>query len=93
MKNIEKYPNTVDALEAWNDYHANCNENVGFVLWLGLDYDEPLSLPEATKSASDQVKENHNERIVAYYKRAQVIAREKIDAIFRLADNFNRNMK
>ena len=37
MKNIEKHPNTKDALEAYN----NSVKNVPFDEWLELEYEEP----------------------------------------------------
>lgn len=61
MKNIEKYPNTADAVKAWGEYHANCNSNIDLKTWLGLDYFGPSSLLEAAKSASGWMKQNRGD--------------------------------
>ena len=48
MKNIEKYPNTNDALEAYN---ALDSKTVSFDEWLKREYEEPRvpTLPEAAQ--------------------------------------------
>ena len=48
MKNIEKYPSTKDALEAYNALGPG---NMPFDKWLGCEYEEPrqLTLLEAAK--------------------------------------------
>ena len=48
MKNIEKYTNTKDALEAYNALGPG---NMPFDKWLGCEYEEPrqLTLLEAAK--------------------------------------------
>ena len=53
MTNLEKYPNTADAVNAWNEYRAYVNSNISFENWLGLDYIKPLTLLEAAKAARD----------------------------------------
>ena len=53
MTNQEKYPNTADAVNAWNEYRAYSNSNISFEKWLGLDYIKPLTLLEAAKAARD----------------------------------------
>ena len=52
MKNIEKYTNTKDALEA---YDSLCNKKVTFYTWLELEYEEPRAqtLIEAAQSVID----------------------------------------
>ena len=55
MTNLEKYPNTADAVKAWNEYRATDNPDIGISDWLELDYIEPRpsSLLEAAKAASN----------------------------------------
>ena len=52
MKNIEKYPNTNDALAAYNSLE---DKIVPFVEWLGCEYEETrqLTLLEAAKELKD----------------------------------------
>ena len=49
MKNIEKYPNTKDALDAYNSLNI---KNLPFNEWLGCEYEEPRvpTLLEAAKA-------------------------------------------
>ena len=53
MTNFEKYPNTADAVKAWNEYKDYGNPNISFENWYCLDYIEPLSLLDAAKAARD----------------------------------------
>ena len=48
MTNIEKYPNTADAVEAWNEYKESGNSNISFENWLGQLY-------EALRIAYEQI--------------------------------------
>ena len=41
MKNMEKYPNTKDALEAYAAYKGDSIGGVPFERWLELEYAEP----------------------------------------------------
>lgn len=54
MKNIEKYKETKDALEAWDKYHA-CGGSEPFAGWAEMKYEEPrvptlLEAAEAVKN-------------------------------------------
>ena len=62
MKNAEKYPNTADAVKAWNEYRATGNPDIGISDWLELDYIEPRppSLLEAAKSARNWMARSYD---------------------------------
>lgn len=53
MKNIEKYPNTKDALEAYNDIDFN---SIPFDVWLECEYEKPSkkTLLEAAEAVIDR---------------------------------------
>ena len=51
MKNIEKYPNTNDALAAYNSLDS---KTVSFYKWLGREYEEP-SVPTLLEAAAEMV--------------------------------------
>lgn len=50
MKNYEAYPNTKDALEAWNVCH-DCGDDAPFAVWAEREYIEPrkMTLLEAAQ--------------------------------------------
>lgn len=92
MTNLEKYPNTADAVKAWNEYRAYGNSNISFENWLGLDYIEPRPpfLLEAAKDARDWMRHSDNDNSVlgriVYNKLCVAILAEEL----RLKRNFER---
>ena len=59
MTNLEKYPNTADAVKAWSEFNASGNLIKSFVDWLGLDYIEPLNLLESAKAVKRYLDSIH----------------------------------
>ena len=86
MTNLEKYPNTADAVKAWNEYRASGNSNISFENWLGLDYIEPLTLLEAAKSAKQYIES----QLQNTFSRAEVAKLERAieSEELRLKHNF-----
>ena len=90
MKNAEKYPNTADAVKAWNEYRATDNPDIGISDWLELDYIEPRppSLLEAAKSAKQYIES----QLQNTFSRAEVAKLERaiVSEELRLKRNFER---
>lgn len=63
MTNLEKYPNTADAVKAWNEYRESGNSNISFEKWLGLDYIKPLTLLEAAKAARNWMARSDSDAV------------------------------
>lgn len=56
MKNMEKYPDTKDALEAYSEYVSNVVDDIDFQRWLQRDYVAPRepTLLEAAENVIDE---------------------------------------
>lgn len=63
MKNIEKYTNTKDALEAYN----KLNSRELFETWLELEFEEP-SVPSLLEAAKAVVKEWYAKNAGRFYR-------------------------
>lgn len=57
MTNLEKYPNTADAVKAWNEYNSGRDESIGFKDWLNLDYIDSRSLLNVAKRIRRWIEE------------------------------------
>lgn len=90
MKNIEKYPNTKVALEAYNQLKS---KNVPFDKWLELEFEEPreptlLDVAEELKNVLKQKDISLSDVAVAFSRLTAAIAREKRKPI-RNCDKYN----
>ena len=79
MKNIEKYPNTKVALEAYNQLKS---KNVPFDKWLELEFEEPreptlLDVAEELKNVLKQKDISLSDVAVAFSRLTAAIEREK----------------
>lgn len=78
MTNIEKYPNTKDALEAFHQYHY-CGGSKPFAEWTAMKYEEP-HVPTLLEAAEQIVKvyftENHEYGIVEDFRKAIIHERK-----------------
>ena len=79
MKNIEKYTNTKDALDAYNQHKSN---NVPFDKWLESEYEEPrkptlLEAAEELKNVLKQKDISLSDVAVAFSRLTAAIEREK----------------
>ena len=90
MKNIEKYPNTKVALEAYNQLKS---KNVPFDKWLELEFEEPreptlLDVAEELKNVLKQKDISRSDVAVAFSRLTAAIEREKRKPV-RNCDKYN----
>lgn len=79
MKNIEKYPNTKDALKAYDGLEP---KNMPFDKWLELEFEEPreptlLDVAEELKNVLKQKDISLSDVAVAFSRLTAAIEREK----------------
>ena len=90
MKNIEKYPNTKDARESYNQLKS---KNVPFDKWLELEFEEPreptlLDVAEELKNVLKQKDISLSDVAVAFSRLTAAIEREKRKPV-RNCDKYN----